>query len=219
MPGSSSTRQEERIWLTRLRWRLRGASQAPLFVVLVVLEAVLLTRLPFAGEHGADAVGAVLLAAFLNLLVVAIVAPVAVVVRRHRRRRRAGHAPVPVHVERDRMASVLMLGLAALLLVGGVVHRSSVDAARDDYARGLSAARTWIVDQRPALHPMLGTESVWKAGDHFYRTCVRQDPDRPNRNLCLLVDTANAVPTVRLDSDQQSNAFIAGADNPARRGQ
>ncbi len=217
MPAGPNSPPQERLWLARLRWRLRGATQAPLFVVLVLAEAVLLNRLPVAGEHGADLVGGLLLAAFLNLVVVAIVAPVVVVVRRHRRRRADRSAPVPTHVARDRMASAIMLGLAALLLVGGVVHRSSVRAGDEDYARGLAAARTWILDQRADLHPMIGTESVWKAGDHFYRTCVRSEAGR-DRNLCLFVDTSESVPTVRLDRDQQSNAFIAGPDNPAQQG-
>ena len=101
MPAGPNSPPQERLWLARLRWRLRGATQAPLFVVLVLLEGVLLNRLPVTGEEGADLVGGILLAGFLNLAIVAIVAPVVVVVRRHRHRRAARSAPVPVHVARD----------------------------------------------------------------------------------------------------------------------
>ena len=47
----------ESIRLRRLRWRLRGAWQWPVFAVLTVVDAVLIARLPFQGE-GPDALGA-----------------------------------------------------------------------------------------------------------------------------------------------------------------
>ena len=49
----------ERASLTRLRWRLRGAWQWPTFVVLLVVNAVLLSELPLAGESGPDPFAAV----------------------------------------------------------------------------------------------------------------------------------------------------------------
>ena len=49
---------DERLWLRRLRWRLRGALQGPAFVLATVVEAVLLNRLPVAGDQGLDRVAA-----------------------------------------------------------------------------------------------------------------------------------------------------------------
>src|SRR6478735_3878658 len=68
----------------RLRWRLRGAWQWPVFAVLTVLDAMLVAWLPFQGEGG-DIWGAVLLVGFVNLLAVALVAPfLGMAVRRRR---------------------------------------------------------------------------------------------------------------------------------------
>lgn len=202
--GTDTPARAERLWLARMRWRLRGASAGPLFGVLCVAEAVLLSRLPFTGERGLDLLGSLLLAAALNLALVAVVAPVAVTARRLRRGSRSRHL-VPTHVARDRAASALMVGVGALLLVGGLVHHASVVAARDDRARGLLAARMWVHDQAPQYLAVLGTEDVHKQGDHFYRTCLPR-PQR-DRSMCLWVDTSQDVPVVRPDPDQVPNAM------------
>src|SRR3954447_24109382 len=57
----------ERIWVRRLRWRLRGATMWPAFGLAVVLDAILLNMLPIAGDQGPTPFPAVLLAGFFNL--------------------------------------------------------------------------------------------------------------------------------------------------------
>ena len=47
-----ASRMGEALWQTRLRWRLRGAMMWPAFAAAVVVEAVLLDRLPVAGDRG-----------------------------------------------------------------------------------------------------------------------------------------------------------------------
>src|SRR3954454_21252766 len=64
----------ESVFWPRLRWRMRGAWQWPAFAALTVVDALLIDRLPFQGD-GPDAIGAVLVAGFANLLVVAVLAP------------------------------------------------------------------------------------------------------------------------------------------------
>src|SRR5690606_33397144 len=61
VPSSSM----ERATLTRLRWRLRGAWQWPLFAVLLAADTVLLHELPIAGD-GPDWFAAAVLALFFN---------------------------------------------------------------------------------------------------------------------------------------------------------
>src|SRR4051812_49886850 len=60
---------------TRLRWRLRGATMWPAFVVGVIVDAALVHALPIAGETAPEAFGAILLAFFFNLVAVAIRPP------------------------------------------------------------------------------------------------------------------------------------------------
>src|SRR6185312_11425023 len=67
--------QVERVWARRLRWRMRGAWQWPAFAALTLLDAVLLTRLPFYDEGPGTFVAGVLVAMFFNLLAVAVVGP------------------------------------------------------------------------------------------------------------------------------------------------
>ena len=202
---------DERIWRARLRWRLRGAWQAPVFVALTLAEAVLLNRLPVAGDDGIDLIGGFLLAGFLNLAVVGLVAPlVARVVQRRR------PSPLPLEVLQDRVGTGAMGALAVALLVAGIVHHADVVASQREYTEQLRAVRSYVARQAPAeFRAGVGAENVWKQKDGFYRTCV-PGPD-PRRSLCLYVET-DGVTTVTRDPDMQSNSRIAGADNPGRQG-
>lgn len=202
---------DESLWRARLRWRMRGAWQAPTFAVLTLLEAVLLNRLPVSGDDGSNIVGAFLLCGFFNLAIVALVAPLAARLLRKRTR-----PDVPRSVTQDRAATALMCALALGLLAIGIAHRPSVRAAEDEYAVHLGAVRQYVFHQAPPeFRAGVGSEEVWKQKDGFYRTCV--PGPNPRRSLCLFVET-DGIATVTLDPDQQSNSRIAGADNPGRRG-
>lgn len=202
---------DERIWPARLRWRLRGAWSAPAFAAFTLAGALLLNRLPIAGDRGLDLIGGILLCGFFNLAIVGLVAPLAARLRRHRR-----PSAMPLVVLQDRIATTAMATLAAVGLVVGVVHRSAVAASDAAYAENLQAVRAYVMHQGPPeFRAGLGSENVWKQKDDFYRTCV-SGPD-PAHSLCLYVDT-EGVATVTRDPDQQSNARIAGVENPGRRG-
>lgn len=201
--------QDESLWRARLRWRLRGAWQAPTFGVATLAGAVLLGRLPISGDDGLDIVGAFLFCGFLNLFIVALLAPVAARLL-HR------GSKVPRSVTQDRTATTMMVMAFAGLLAIGIAHHPKVVQAEDEYTVQLNAVRTYVAHQAPAEYRNgIGLEEVWKQKDGFYRTCV-PGPD-PRKNLCLFVET-DGIPTVTLDPDQQSNSRIAGPDNPGRRG-
>lgn len=203
--------RDESIWRARLRWRMRGAWQGPAFAVFTLAEAVLLTRLPVAGDRGLDLVGGFVLCGFLNLAAVGLIAPLAARLVRGR-----GSSPLPLAVLQDRVATSLMAALAVTLVVVGIGHRSAVVAAEREYAEQLQAVRAYVVHQAPPeFRAGVGAESVWKQKDGFYRTCV-PGPD-PRRSLCLYVDTEGTA-TVTRDPDMQSNSRIAGPDSPGRRG-
>lgn len=211
VPSGRMEERDESIWRARLRWKLRGAWQAPAFVAFTLLEAVLLNRLPIAGDNGLDPVGGFLLCGFANLVVVGFLAPVTARVAR-----RSRPSPLPLPVLQDRVATTLMGLLAVGILVVGVVHRDAVSDARQEYTEQLTAVRAYVAHQAPAeFRAGIGAESVWKQKEGFYRTCV-PGPD-PRRHLCLYVET-DGITTVTRDPDMQSNARIAGVDNPGRRG-
>jgi hypothetical protein len=150
------------------------------------------------------------------LLALAVAAPL--LARLQRRLGFEGRAAErPIAVATDRVATALMAGVAVVVLAVGLVHRSDVQESRAEYQAQLDAVRAWLAHQAPPEYrASIGLENVWKQGDDFYRTCV---PGRePRRSLCLFVDTSGPAVSITRDPDQQSNARIAGAENPGRMG-
>jgi hypothetical protein len=200
---------DERVWPARLRWRLRGAWQWPTFIAMTVIDAVVLAELPFSGEDG-SLMGGLLGAGFLNLAIVAVLAPLGGWVLH---RRRPQH---PRAVAADRAGTALLVALGVAFLAGGIANRSHVTAARGDYAAGLAAARRWFAHNEPAVYVAHGgQESVWHPGGALFRTCLPSA--QPGRDVCVYVDTSGPNVTVTRDRDQQPNSVIAGADNPGRQ--
>jgi hypothetical protein len=200
----------EVLWRSRLRWRWRGATLWPAFAAAVVVDALLLHLLPVVYDEGPDLVPALLLAGFLNLFLVAVGAPLAG--RWWRRRRPA----LPRVVADDRAGTVLLAGVAAMLVVLGVVHRPVVSAARADAAAQARAARRFVMAQAPPeFAANVDRMNTWKQGPDLYRTCA-PGPD-PRRAFCVIVTTDQSPPGVTRDPDQRPNATVAGPDNPGRK--
>ena len=203
---------EPALWRSRLRWRLKGAWLGPAFVLGTLAETVLLMQLPIAGENGADLVPAFLACAFINLAIVGFCAPVGALVLRRRR-----PAAMPQEVWRDRVGTAALATFLVFVLTAGLLHRDEVSRAQDDFGVQLQAARAFFAHQGPAeAQGKAGQEDVWKQGPGLYRTCV--PGEQPRRAYCVIVDTANGIPTVAEDPDQQPNNRIAGSDNPGRKG-
>ncbi|MGZ4150153.1 MAG: hypothetical protein ACXVQJ_08955 [Actinomycetota bacterium] len=188
----------ERASLTRLRWRLRGAWMWPVFVVATAADAVLLHALPIATD-GIGMVPALLLSGFLNLFVVAVVAPLSGRLVRRRR------ADLPKAVAADYAGATLLAAVTALLLVGGLLHRPAVERAERDLRVQAAAARAFLLtDAPPAVRSRLGEANTIRLADGFYRTCVPEG--RPRRAFCVFVRTNQHPPVVRADPDRSPNA-------------
>ncbi len=200
----------EALWRSRLRWRMRGAWQWPTFAAALVVDTLLLYLLPVAGDQGPAPVPAFLLAGFFNLLVVAVGAPLAGSWLRRRRR------TMPKVVADDRAGTVLLVGVAAVLLGLGIAHRPAVSAERDTVGAQARQARAFVLAQAPvAFRANVDRMDTWKQGPGLYRTCV-PGPD-PRRDFCVLVTTDQDPPVVTRDPDQRPNATVAGPDNPGRQ--
>jgi hypothetical protein len=191
----------EALWQTRLRWRLRGAMLWPVFVAAVVIEAVLLDRLPVSGDSGPGLFAALLLAGFANLFLVAVAAPLA---GRWLRRRRPGMPPV---IATDRAGAVLVAAGAALVVVLGVAHHPSVRAAHADLDAQADSARRFFISQAPReFQGNVQHLNTIKQGDDLYRTCVAGAD--PHRAFCVFVNTDQSPPGVTRDPDQRPNAAV-----------
>lgn len=201
---------EERVWWTRLRWRLRGATMWPAFLLAVVVDTVLLRELPIAGDTAPDVFAALLLAFFFNLVVVAVGAPLA---GRFVRRRRPG---LPKVIADDRAGTALIGLVAVVLLAVGLVHRPVVEARARAFDLQAATARAFVLRRAPVrFRGNVGRMDTWKQGPHLYRTCA-PGPDA-RRSFCVFVDTDHDPPLVVADRDQSPNSVLAGPDNPGRQ--
>ena len=190
--------QVERLWWPRLRWRMRGAWQWPAFAALTVVDAVLLAELPFYDRGPGSFVGGLLLAGFINLFAVAIVAPVA---GRWLRRRRQD---LPRLVANDYAGTAALVLAAAGLAAGGVLHRPAVAAERADVAAVAARTHDYVVAKAPAYRPGLGAIDAMRVEEDLHRSCV-PGPD-PQRWLCVFVNTRQRPAGLTVDPDRAPNA-------------
>lgn len=182
----------------------------PAFLLALIVDAVLLRVLPIAGDTAPDMFAAALLAFFFNLVAVAVGAPLAGRVVRRR------WPVLPKVVADDRAGTALIGGVAAVLLVIGLVHRPAMQAQARAFDVQATAARAFVLERAPRrFRANVDQMDTWKQKADLYRTCVRGPTER--RAFCVFVDTGHDPPLVIADSDQSPNSVLAGPDNPARQ--
>jgi hypothetical protein len=187
----------ESIRWRRLRWRLRGAWLWPAFALATAVDAVLAVRMPFQGE-GADAFGAVLFAGFVNLLAVALIAPLAGFLLRRRRR------DLPWFIARDYAGTGLLVCMTALLFAGGLAHHSALAAKRDERHAVFNAVHAYVVADAPQFIPGLNAIYLRELEPHSYRACVYRPEER--LPICFFVNTDQTPAGIKRDPDRHGNA-------------
>jgi hypothetical protein len=193
----------ENVRLTRLRWRLRGAWMWPTFVALTVFDALLLGALPIAGETGPDFVPGLLLAGFMNLVAVAVIAPLVGLVLRGRR------TGLPRVVANDYAGTALVVVVSVVLLAVGLIHRPAIQEAKRDRAASLAAVQRYVLMRAPAQYRAhVALVDTARMDSDLFRTCV--PGARPERALCLFVDTSQSPPGLTLDHSRAPNAAAVG---------
>jgi hypothetical protein len=203
----AAERQAMAVWRSRLRWRLSGAWQWPAFAVLTVVDAIVLSRLPFAGGRG-NLLGCLLAAGLLNVIVVAAVPRAGGWLVRRRR------PHLPREIAADQAGTFGLVALCVALVVGGLVHRPALKANDDTLNLAVREARLFAAHRAPAQYLPIRTSDTVQNGPHLFRTCF-PGPD-PRRDFCVFVRTDEPVPIKRIDRDQRPNATISGPDNPGR---
>ena len=191
----------ERFWPARLRWRMRGAWLWPAFLVLTPLEGVLHRRCcrPTTARR-TRVVGGALLAGFANLFLVAAVAPL--LARLLRRRR----PDLPRMIATDLAGTALLLALAVAILVAGLVHRPAVAAEEQDRALAYDATRAYVRTQAPAF--ARGARGGGRAAPRRGPVPHLRAGPRPDRALCLFVDTDRRPAVVRRDDSTEPNSAL-----------
>jgi hypothetical protein len=189
----------ERMWVTRLRWRMRGAWLWPCFALLTLVDGLLLDRLPPYEDGPETFVAGLLLAGFGNLFLIAVVAPLAG--RRLRRRRR----DLPKQIA-DNYAGTTLVVMAALgLTIAGLVHRPALQAERADAAVAAARTHDYVLAEAPGEYrARLGLMNVMRLKEDEYRSCVPGSDDR--KWFCLFVNTEQRPAGVTKDPDLVPNA-------------
>ena len=186
----------ESVWRQRLRWRLRGAWQWPTFALLTVVDAALAAWLPWTGE-GADVIGAFLFAGFLNLFVVAVFAPIGGIAVRRRRR------DLPFMIARDYAATGLLLLIGVVLVIGGLLHRSALQAQRANERAVFAAVHNYLTHQQPQLVSSIGTLDLRQLEPDSYRACVF--PVHERLPVCFFVNTNQSPAGITRDPARSVN--------------
>jgi hypothetical protein len=187
----------ERLWLARLRWRMRGAWLWPAFFALTAVDGALIALVPPYEGTPRGAIGGVLLAGFANLAVVAVLAPAAGYLLRRRRR------DLPRVVANDYAGAALLLALCAGLLAAGLAHRPAVAAEHGDEAAVLDAVRGYVGAHAAEWRPGLDRVDAVQLAPEVYRACVPGGD--PRRALCLIVDTDRRPAAVARDGSMEPN--------------
>jgi hypothetical protein len=185
----------ESVRLRRWRWRLRGAWAWPTFLALTVVDAVLLVRLPFGG-NGIDLFGALIVAGFVNVLTLAVLAPFGGLLLRRRRR------DLPFLIARDYAGTALLVLVCATLVTGGLLHRSGLREERADRAAVFTAVHHWVIREQPEFTSGLPDLSMRKLEPDHYRACVARPDDMP---ICLFVNTDQSPVGIKRDPAREPN--------------
>lgn len=186
------------MWATRLRWRLKGASQWPAFVLFTTVEGILLNELPVYGDGPGGLIPGVLLAGFANLFLLAVVAPLA----GRMLRRRAPDLPRLIATD---FAGTALVGAGFVVVLGaGLLHRPAVQEERRDRLAQYVAVRDYVDSQAREHREYLDAADTVRLSEDLFRTCV-PGPD-PRRPLCLFVETDQHPAGVTRDRDLTPNA-------------
>ena len=186
--------QVERVWVRRLRWRMRGAWQWPAFGVLTLVDALLLTRLPFYDEGPGTFVAGALVATFFNLIAVAVVGPLLAV--RLRRRR----PDLPRVIAADYASTAVLVLICAGLLAGGLLHRPASRPSAPTSPRWRRARTTTCCGTHRST--ATGCPRSTRCASRTTSTARASPAPDPRRWLCLFVTTDQRPPGVTEDPDR-----------------
>jgi hypothetical protein len=188
----------ERVWHRRLRWRLRGAWQWPAFMALTLVDALLLVLLPPYDGGPEHLFPAVLLAGFVNLAAVIVLAPA---LGRLIRRRRPD---LPRLIAANYAGAASLAAITLVTVVAGLAHRSAIEAERGRELAVAAAMHEYVVEQAPEYRDSLGTVDTIRIDTDYYRACIPGDDAR--HWFCLFVTTDQHPPGITRDTEEVSNS-------------
>jgi hypothetical protein len=169
-------------WLSRFRWRRRGAWLWPAFIALTLVDAVIGHLLPPVGEKQSFAAAALGGLVFNLIGVILLSRPLGMLLRRRR-------PDLPMSVARDYGGTVVVVCVSAALLGAGLAHRSSITRAEQTMRDAIVRAQAYIGDRAPDefRRNVNLIDAVAIQTGSIYRVCV---PGAHGiRTYCVIVDT------------------------------
>jgi hypothetical protein len=169
-------------WLTRFRWRRRGAWLWPAFITLTLVDAAIGHLLPPVGEKQSIP-SAAIAGLVLNLIAVILLSrPLGMLLRRRR-------PDLPATVARDYGGTTVVVLVSAVLLGAGIAHRSSITSEEQTMRDAIVRAQAYIGDRAPDQFRrnvrLIDTVAIQPGS--IYRMCV---PGAHGlRTYCVVVNT------------------------------
>ena len=204
---------EERFWPRRLRWRIRGAWQWPVFAALTLVDGVIIHLLSPTGGQ-VDLFLGVIVASFGNLLLIGLAAPWLarrLVERQRRSQAVTGVAGPPEEVVRDRTGTGLLCVGAVALLAAGLGLQPVVVSETEDTEENARVVRAYVAAHASEeVRRNIDTANTIRLGSGFFRTCIALD--NRTQAYCLFVDVNEDPPSIREDPNPAPNALLEEAD-------
>jgi hypothetical protein len=196
--------QDERFWPARLRWRLRGATMWPAFVVLTFADGLVLHLLPPI-RTGVDLIPGILIATFANLFLIGAVAPFLA----GRMRARQPGPPAPEQAAKevlvDRFGTALLLAGLVGVVAAGLATRPLVVSETRDTEANARAVRDYVFHSgNQEMIRNVETANTIRLADGYFRTCIARD-DR-TRNFCFFVNTHKHPVELKRDRSAEPNS-------------
>jgi hypothetical protein len=159
------------------------------FVATVVVDAIIGSELPSAGESQSIASAAIAALAINLLMVLLLSRPLGALLRRAR-------PDLPTVVARNYAGTGVVLAVTVALLLAGLAHRAAVISDQNALRDAVARAQAWIGDRAPPEFRRDATRLdtyVIESGS-VYRTCVPSmsesrspQPGRAAREFCVIV--------------------------------
>jgi hypothetical protein len=170
----------EAAWISRARWRWRGAWLWPTFVVAAFLDGVIALVRPFVGDRQ-SLPGGLLAGLVLNLLAVLFLSRgLGALLRRVR-------GDMPVGVARNYGGTIAVALVSAALLAAGLARHESIVGNQQALRDAVVRAVAYIGDHAPQAFRANArqTDTFTIQAGAMYRTCVPSRDGR--RSYCVIV--------------------------------
>lgn len=193
---------EPSLWLSRLRWRMRGEASKVGFVLAVGIDVLLLIVLPVSG-NGTSLGRAIVAALVINLALVTVATLGGAWALRRR------DPSLPRVVAADRAAIYLMTFGAAAIAIAGIIHRPAITEQRAKMQAVIAEGQRFVERHAPEeIAARKNEHDIRRLSTNVYRVCF--PTDRPTRAWCVIVRPNRIKNRAKRDKDTRPNDRAGG---------